>query len=375
MNSEVRPLASPAQFNSISILLAQLSIGLRQEHDDAIPLDFLPYTSPPVSEVDSEEEGEDMDMDLDYGHTIIPSNNPQSENENDAMIVDAQKTCSPSPLERKTPPLRTTSPPLPLSPISNPSSPSRKRPRTANWKPPSHIPAFLPPFPSMNTEPPPSIPPSPNDLQLAETQAAELMPPPLDVKIEKTAVSITQTMASSAASDYLVQVPYSQSSLSSVPEWHLPTPPPSLNKSQSHKSALPTLQTEPALFKAYHHILTHPPPTTLPPSTLSRHKVAMAFLAQTQNTPRWDAPDTLFSNVAPCPPRVAVIGPSHPVSINETLTGKAEPKDKDFRFPPTIPRPVSTIERITPLLGQQSNRIPELARHVLPVSTFHSEYS
>jgi hypothetical protein len=266
------------------------------------------------------------------------------------------------PLSRKTPPPMPSTPPLPLSPISNPSSPSRKRPRTASWKPPPHIPAFLPPFPTI--EPPPSRAPSPHDSQTVETQPAELMPPPPD----KPPVPAPQAMTALTASDYLAQVPYSQSSLSSIPEWHLPTPPKSF-KSQSRKNALPALQSEPALFKAYHHILTHPPPSTPPPSTVSRHKVAMAFLSQTQNMPRWDAADSLFSTVAPCPPRVAVIGPSYPVPISDPINGKLDAKDKDFRFPPAIPRPVSTIERLTPLLGQQSHRIPELARHVLPVSS------
>lgn len=287
---------------------------------------------------------------------------PQEDIDDTAMIIDTQRVRSPSPFERKSPPLRPSTPPLPLSPISNPSSPSRKRPRTANWKPPSHIPAFLPPFPSISNDTP-----SPHDTQLPESLSTELMPPPPDPKVEKPVVPVTQTMTASAASDYLVQVPYSQSSLSSVPEWHLPTPPSSSSKSQpqSRKNTLHALPTEPALFKAYHHILTNRGPSTPPPSSLSRYKVSMAFIAQTQNTPRWDAADTLFSTVAPCPPRVAVIGPSYPVPINDPINGKT---DKDFRFPPTIPRPVSTTERLTPLLGQQSNRIPELARHVLPVS-------
>jgi Wiskott-Aldrich syndrome protein len=285
-----------------------------------------------------------------------------------AMIVDSEMMRSPSPLERKTPPPRPSTPPLPLSPISNPSSPSRKRARTEHWKSPSHIPAFLPPFPSIAADSSTSIPPSPRDPQLPEAQSTELMPPPPD---PKPVVPVTQAMTASAASDYLVQVPYSQSSLSSVPEWHLPTLPPSSSKAQQQprkQLALPTLQTEPALFKAYHHVLTHRPSNTPPPSTLSRHKVAMAFLSQTQNNPRWDSADTLFSTVAPCPPRVAVIGPSYPVTIADPINVKIDPKDKDFRFPPTIPRPVSTTERLTPLLGQQSNRVPELSRHVLPVS-------
>ncbi|XP_006455787.1 hypothetical protein AGABI2DRAFT_210360 [Agaricus bisporus var. bisporus H97] len=300
---------------------AHLSTGLKQDNDDAIPLEFQIYHG------EDDDDDEDVDM------------------EPPPMPVDT----------RKTPPLSHPSPPLPLSPVSNPSSPSRKRPRTASWKPPPHIPAFLPPFPTI--EPPPSRPPSPHE---TETQPAELMPPPPD----KPAV-VSQAMTAPTASDYLAQVPYSQSSLSSIPEWHLPTPPKSF-KPPPRKNALPTLQSEPALFKAYHHILTHPPPSTPPPTNLSRHKVAMAFLSQTQNMPRWDAADTVFSTIAPCPPRVATIGPTYPVAINDPINGKLDSKDKEFRFPPTIPRPVSTTERLTPLLGQQSHRIPELARHVLP---------
>lgn len=277
------------------------------------------------------------------------------EEEDVAMMLDSDKVRSPSPLR----------PSLPLSPISNPASPSRKRPRTEHWKPPSHIPAFLPPFPSIAADPSPSIPPSPRDLQLPDSLSTELMPPPPD---PKPVVPVTQAMTASAASDYFVQVPYSQSSLSAVPEWHLPTPPSSKSQQPRKQPALPTLPTEPALFKAYHHILTHRAPNTPPPSTLSRHKVAMAFLSQTQNNPRWDSADTLFSTVAPCPPRIAVIGPSYPIAKGDPINGKMDLKDKDFRFPPTIPRPVSTTERLTPLLGQQSNRIPELSRHVLPVS-------
>jgi len=273
---------------------------------------------------------------------------------------DEDKTCrSPSPL-------------LPPSP--------RKRPRTAQWKPPSHVPAFLPPFPSSVEPPPSSIPSSPHTLP--ELQPAQLMPPPplpplsAPAGIEKPALAppVTQAMTASTTTDYFDQVPYNQSSLSSVPEWHLPTPPATASSRRPPKPtpALPTLQTEPVLFKAYHHILTHRPPASPPPSTLSRHKVAMAFLSQTQNLPRWDSPDTLFSTVAPCPSRVAVIGPSFPVAIHDrdfAVNGKIDTtKDKEFRFPPTIPRPVSGMERLTPLLGHQTNRIPELARHVLPVS-------
>lgn len=43
-----------------------------------------------------------------------------------------------------------------------------------------------------------------------------------------------------------------------------------------------------------------------------------------------------------------------------------------MKLPQPLPRPASTIERLTPLISQQTSRIPDLARHVLPVSRLHS---
>lgn len=281
--------------------------------------------------------------------------------------TDIPPPSSTPPLGRKRANSGPSTPPLPLSPISNPSSPTRKKSRVSNWEPPSYIPYFLPPFPT--TMDPPSSSPDhshlPHISQPVQPHLSELE----NVTIEKPPVTI-QPMTTSAASDFLVQVPYSQSSLSSVPEWHLPqvsaVPPP-------RTPQLPTPQTEPSLIAAYHHILTHPPPPAPALSNPLRHKVAMALLSQTQTMPRWDPPDTLYSSVGPCPPRVATIAPTYPVAIGDTpgsdFRGKeGKEKDKDIKFPPAIPRPVSAHERITPLISQQPSRIPDLARHVLPVS-------
>lgn len=264
---------------------------------------------------------------------------------------------------REMPP-RMTTPPLPLSPISNPSSPSRKRPRTSNWQPPDYVPDFLPPFPT-TTDSPPS-PPSQQSPRppLADPSLTHLE----GAKLDKPPITLSQSLTSTST-DYLSQVPYTQSSLADVPQWHLPSPPPPAPSRRQLQLALP--QTEQALFAAYHHILTHPPPADPPPASLSRHKVAMALLAQTQTTTRWDPPDTMFSGAAPCPPRVATVGPSYPMPVNEV---KGEGKEKEFKFPQTNSRPVSSLERLSPSIIQQSSRIPELARHILPVGSFLPAY-
>jgi Wiskott-Aldrich syndrome protein len=260
-------------------------------------------------------------------------------------------------------------PPLPFSPISNLSPPSHKRPRMASWQPPPHVPDFLPPFPTTVDNPPsPVLISSPKP-----DQSKPLPAPAVDAKVEKHLLTLAQTItSSSSASDYLVQVPYSQSSLSGVAEWHLPSAQPASNAMPLRQTRLPTLptpQTEQALFTAYHHILTHPPLSNGTAPTPSRHRVAMALLSQIQTTPRWEPPDTLYSSVAPCPPRVSTIGPTYPMALAGDVGSDSKVKtEKDVKFPPTVPRPVSSSERLTPLISQQASRIPDLARHALPVS-------
>lgn len=250
--------------------------------------------------------------------------------------------------------------------------PSRKRQRTLDWDPPEHIPGFLPPFPS--TIEPASVMHSPR----IPSAAAELPSLPVDgVGIDKpptpppTAPTQPQTIASTsaAASDYLVQVPYSQSSISAVSEWHLPSAPLSMSSARP-EPRWATPATEPALIAAYHHILTHPPP---PNSTHlanpQRHKVAMALLALTQSASRWDIPDTLFSSLVTNQPRVSSIGPTYPIPLGDNSSTENNKKgvDKEFKFPTSAPRSVAATERISQLVSQQGSRIPELSRHVLPV--------
>ena len=194
--------------------------------------------------------------------------------------------------------------------------------------------------------------------------------PPL--KIERPSSPLLQPSTPTYASDYFTSVSYSQSSLSSMPEWHLPPRPP--RAPQQPLVRLPTLQTQPALLAAYHHILTHPPPANVTLANPSRHKVAMALLSLTQNSPRWETPDTLYSSSAPCPPRITSIGPTYPIPLGENphdpKTAADAERDRKTNLPPLPPRPVFGNERITSLITQQSSRIPDLARHVLPVSHY-----
>lgn len=248
------------------------------------------------------------------------------------------------------------------------SSPPRKRQRTSDWQPPAHIPNFLPPFPNSSNNIRPTSPRSPRE--------SPSQPPPL--KIEKQTSPLPQPSTPTYASDYSTSVPYFQSSLSSMPEWHLPSSrPPRVTQQQLPR--LPTPQTQKSLLSAYHHILTHPPPPTANSANPSRHKVAMALLGLTQTHSRWEPPDTLYSSSAPCPPRITAIGPTFPILIGEISHPPGDQKASDAErerkanLPVFPPRPVFLNERITSLITQQSSRIPELARHVLPVR--YSDFS
>ncbi|KII90167.1 hypothetical protein PLICRDRAFT_138678 [Plicaturopsis crispa FD-325 SS-3] len=341
-------------------LKAHLAEGLKQDRDDAIPLTYTRVPSETASDdsdaYDEEDEADDFAVE-----ELPPVDN--------AMEIDIPQSRRPS-MDRKEegPGLRPPStPPLPLSPISNPSSPARKRARTSSWRPPPHIPNFLPPFPSDRD--------ASSSLPHISDSPPPFQPPPLKLEEPPIPLPQPQTLPSTSASDYLTPVPYSQSTLSATPEWHLPGPPPRSHALQT-RSNLPTPPTQPALIAAYHHILTHPPPANLNVANPSRHKVTMALLRQTETSPRWEPPDTLFSSIAPCPPRVAPIGPSFPIPIGTfPPTGsegkhKEEEKERKSGLPSAPPRSISFEERLTPLISQQPSRIPELARHVLPGSVY-----
>ena len=351
---------------SVSLDSAQLAEGLRQDRDDAIPLHYMRAPTPLEDGESDEESGsddsEEEGMDVDVGSQAL---NGHANFQDEPMLVGDNDGEGLGPTSHKRRQPQPSSPPLPLSPISNPSSPNRKRARTSNWEPPEYIPDFLPPFPTVSDEMPVStsdMPPTPHITQHTMPISAHV---PEAVPEKQPITTLSQSLTSAAASDILVQAPYSQSSLSYVPEWHLPSLP-SMSSSHTRQPPLPTPQVEPSLLSAYHYILTHPPPTELPPLNPSRHKVAMALIKQAQTNVRWNPADTLFASVGPCPPRVATIQPSYPVAIGDT-PGSKEGTEKDLKLPATASRPVSASERIAPFISQQTSRIPELARHILPV--------
>ncbi|KAG6855968.1 hypothetical protein H0H87_008909 [Tephrocybe sp. NHM501043] len=219
-----------------------------------------------------------------------------------------------------------------------------KRPRTAAWEPPDHIPDFLPPFPRQD-EGAAAEPVAPVRPLLPVAPIASSKPP---------AVAPAAALTATSTSDYLMQVPYDQSSLAQVPEWHLPQPANADTLTVAPKRRT-QLETEPSLVKAYHHILTHPPPAVPPLPTPAKWKVSMSLLRLTQTLPRWDPADSLYGSTAPNAPRVGSIGPTYPMA--------GSPSEK---FPPTLPKAVGAPERLTPCVSQQGSRIQDLARSVLP---------
>jgi hypothetical protein len=310
---------------------------------------------------DAESESEEADEeDLNVEPTI-------NEEHDDSMMLDStaaesythskdgkrdERVASPRPL----------TPPLPLSPISNPSTPPRKRPRTAQWQPPSHIPDFLPPFPSSTPRHTPSPPP-----MALPPAGGSLITPISPVKHERPVTPPPEV--SSGAADYRTFVPYTVSSLSSQPMWHLPTrlpsPPPAV---QSYELPM----TKSALYSAYHYVLTHPPPKDPGPVNPARYKIALELIEQTENESRWEPHPSSYAISAPNAPRVAPMGPSYPQTIEpaEEKPGKDKGKevDSDAKLPKKPPRSILGTERIAPLISQQTSRIPELALRVLPVS-------
>ncbi|KAF5352897.1 hypothetical protein D9758_007876 [Tetrapyrgos nigripes] len=348
---------------------AQLLDGTRADHDDAIPLTYAPV--PDDLEEEEEEETGDEEEDEEEVQGLLEKEGADSE----AMDIDALNFALQVLTSHKRDPPRPNTPPLPLSPVSIPSTPSKKRPRTLDWEPPGHIPDFLPPFPvvlepsSPTSNSPRATPTEPPPIPV---EAARVDKPPQSSILANESQTQTQTLASTSASasDYFAQVPYSQSSLSSVAEWHLPSRPSDLSSSSSRTPRWATPSTEESMITAYHHILTSKSQSNTNVGNPLRHKVAMALLGLTQSSSRWDVSDTLYSNISPNQPRVAPIGPTYPIQIGENpLLDAKKDKSKESKYPAPQPRSVATIERLSQVVNSQGSRIPDLARHVLHPAT------
>ncbi|KAJ6524477.1 hypothetical protein B0H19DRAFT_1199972 [Mycena capillaripes] len=278
----------------------------RNDREDAFPLTYAPYDG------EGEDEGEDEELELDEDG---------DGDEEDEVEVEA---------------------------------PPQKRQRTLDWD--GHIPDFLPPFPTV--------------IDAAESPRAESpqpsMPPPPPSGGAPLVPQLQLTATSTSAADYVLQVPYEQSSLADVSQWHLPGPPPPPALRSASSNSLPptgpTLNPELALYKAFHHILKHP--TREPaPANPARHRVAMALLTHTALVPRWELPDTMYASSTPAPPRSWPIVPTFAVPVDSGAGGAVGVAPR--RFPPTH-RTVAAPDRLAPLVGAQGSRLPELARRVLP---------
>lgn len=263
---------------------------------------------------------------------------------------------------------RVASPTLPLSPVSNQSSPSRKRIRLQRgWDPPSHVPDFLPPFPSSSSE----LEVNPLQSPQVKTEMEVILPPSsgaYDRERERQPTPPPQhlSMATSAA-DYLTPVPYNMSSLSSVSEAHLPEP--SLRTASTSAGTalqlLPRKRDPPpivqSIYTAYHHVLTQRP-SSEPSTNTGRHRVALTMLDQAYARPRWTAPDTLFANLAASRPRIVSPAPTFPIFLGSAL-GR---EDKHLVIPSTL-RTLMVDETVFPLSHQPTSRIPNIAQAILPV--------
>ncbi|KAI0668824.1 hypothetical protein C8Q78DRAFT_1155167 [Trametes maxima] len=328
---------------------AQLAVGLRSDQDDRVPLVWGPVPDDLPSEGDNEEADSDEvdtsdadseDADIKMADHLLA--------EQDVVMGDLHGTPPKDPLARPPP-----TPPLPLSPVSNPSTPPpRKRQRTANWEPPEYIPDFLPPFPTHEPRRSPSPPPVQADPTAMGGSPVKMERPNTPPLQQAEAAAVTTTSSANPSADYLTQIPYEESSLSKQPAWHLPQAPPA-NAISSDRSSLPLPQTQPALLGAYHHILTHPPPTRVTTVNPARYRAALAFLADSEAVPRWDAPTTLFSATAPNP------------HVSRRCRHQGKDEEKRPIMPGAPPKTIAPCERVTPTVSQPGSRLPKLTRQVL----------
>jgi hypothetical protein len=329
---------------------------------ESIPLVWAPLPESYLEDVEEEDEDEEDDGDIEMVDVTAAGD-------------DSEVHVPPIGGRQLTPARPPSTPPLPLSPVSNPTSPTRKRPRTESWKPPPHIPSFLPPFPAERSSPEPDFLPLPPPGE-PSSSSTQLLPS----RVEPTAPLARVSSANPA--DYTTIVPYSLSNLASTPEWHLPSTFRTTMTTTTTAETAPIPQIQPSLLGAYHHILTHPPPANPNVANPSRHRVAMVLLSQAEKNPHWEHADSLYASVAPNAPTMAPVGPSYAIPLSVPAAASAAPdekgnnkdgkkkeddKDKRSNLPGAAPRPIGTQERIVPLVSHQTSRIPELAREALSV--------
>ncbi|KAF8480695.1 hypothetical protein JB92DRAFT_3149286, partial [Gautieria morchelliformis] len=363
--------------DELAEIKAAVSEGLKQDHSDAMQLVYAPIPDGDVAWASEDEDEGQALADLD----MVLEATPMSIHEKDMSVsFDAARSSEPH--------ADLSSPHLPPSPISPPHA--RKRARTSNWKPPEHIPDFLPPFPGHVVSPPPSPLHETVTLHGEPTQSnEEATAPHLAARVSISPASITLTplkpdpkseldsqpvnrpsspplpASSTTSSSYFTSVPYEHSSLASAPEWHLPKPLP-------HLSSLPVSSTLPALLSSHSYLQSSSlsAPTLQPPNPL-RHSLAMMLLGLSSRA--YSPAATLFASsntntCAPVPHR-AVPLPAHAIPLDKN--GKANfnisPQKGILPVPPpewharSVAGPVALVNSTT----VQGSRIPTLARTML----------
>lgn len=226
----------------------------------------------------------------------------------------------------------------PLSPVSNsPSgSPSRKRRREDDeddlpekrtrfdaWDPPDEVPAHLPPFPRPKMPTPPATDEEPDVAvsqsapPVAPVQPKTLAPPapgkdkdkdkdkekgkPSTPAPEPSASAPTLALTSSSGTaDYRSSIPYEQSSLASVPEWHLPPSPPAT------PFPPPNRDIHRSLLEAYLYLLKDKDSDAQRGSTPARHRLTLGMMSLSDHRNE----EQIFA-VQPNEPRLSAQPPSY----------------------------------------------------------------
>lgn len=392
---------SSRRAEELAEMRAHLHDGLKQERDDTIPLVYAP-----------------LDPDLDY-----PSSDSGEESE-DEVLSALQLQSDPKPLAQEAeheddqppapiPPPRMPSPRMPLSPPPSPHP--HKRHKKNGWNAPDYVPEFLPPFPKIVYPGDESIEPFDLDVESALPSRAQSTQPQSQpehvpiVKIENMPAPIPPpTAAMSSSSDYtdLNPIPYSQSSLADLPEWHLPLAPPELDVEPpsavngNGPKSIKTGELHPRLatWGAAHHVLTTRPPATttvqtsssgvhtIPMSTQGRHAVLLTLLSTLNNMPNtgmrhMDVPDSLYGAVQPNYRGSAVgrLGGSHPVPVggkrdangNPIKPGLDKGKMQNMKWPiPTSRSTLSGDSGVAEMSTRLEGKLNTVARDVLSSNVY-----
>ncbi|RPD60727.1 hypothetical protein L227DRAFT_547024 [Lentinus tigrinus ALCF2SS1-6] len=362
---------SSKRLEELNEFRAQLAVGLSHDEDDVTHLEWGLVPDALASEEEDESEYEEIRTPSDdvakSDVMLVDTEDPDAEGEEDVHVSE-----HPDGLLKDSFSRRRSTPPLPLSPISNPRP--RKRQRTEKWQPPEYIPDWLPPFPTagepQQATPAPAAPSDPAAMPNGAMKAERPATPPLQAQVS----------TASSSADYHTVVPYDQSTLASVPTWHLPSEfPPNDTGFSKPELLLPGGQQ--VLLEGYHHILTHPPPARVGAVNPGRYRVALALVQQMEKYNRWDAPTTLYGSTAPNPPRVAAMPPSYALPISKKSgagtpdgngSGKesGEKEDEKRALPSTYARHLVPPESITPMLSRSTSRIPGLAKDILPQTVY-----